>query len=88
MTPPLAGVRVLDLSQAMSGPYCSMMLADAGADVIKLEPPDGGDHVRSWLPAGASVSPYILATNRSKRSVAIDLNRPGGPELEHELAAK
>ena len=60
MTAPLAGVRVLDLSQAMSGPYATMMLADAGADVIKLEPPDG-DHVRSWLQGRTPVSPYIMA---------------------------
>jgi len=88
MTAPLAGVRVLDLSQALAGPYCSMMLADAGADVIKIEPPDGGDHVRSWLPSGASVSPYILAANRSKRSVTIDLKRPGGTELLLDLARR
>src|SRR5262249_26185023 len=67
VVPPLTGIRVLDLSQALSGPYATMMLADAGADVIKLEPPDG-DHVRSWLQGEAGVSPYLIAANRSKRS--------------------
>lgn len=83
---PLEGVRVLDLSQAMSGPYASMMLADAGADVIKLEPPKGGDHVRSWLQGSAALSPYLIAANRSKRSVTIDLKHPRGVELALDLA--
>jgi len=85
---PLSGIRVVDLSQALSGPYCSMLLADAGADVIKVEPPDGGDHVRSWLMGTTPVSPYILAANRSKRSIAIDLKRPEGRDLVLDLAAK
>ena len=87
MTAPLAGVRVLDLSQAMSGPYATMMLADAGADVIKLEPPDG-DHVRAWLQGRTPVSPYIMAANRSKRSVVIDLKQDAGRELALALAAQ
>ena len=86
--PPLAGIRVLDLSQALSGPYATMMLADAGADVIKVEPPDGGDHVRSWLQGKASVSPYVIAANRTKRSVAIDLKRPEGKKLALDIAAR
>jgi crotonobetainyl-CoA:carnitine CoA-transferase CaiB-like acyl-CoA transferase len=88
VSPPLEGIRVLDLSQAMSGPYASMMLADAGAEVIKLEPPDGGDHVRSWLPGGAALSPYLIAANRSKRSVTIDLKQARGVEIALELARR
>src|SRR5919198_1495010 len=85
MIPPLAGIRVLDLSQAMSGPYATMMLADAGADVIKLEPPDG-DHVRSWVQGEVPVSPYLIAANRSKRSVVVDLKHERGREIVLALA--
>jgi crotonobetainyl-CoA:carnitine CoA-transferase CaiB-like acyl-CoA transferase len=86
--PPLEGIHVLDLSQAMSGPYASMMLADAGADVVKVEPPNGGDHVRSWLQGRAALSPYLIAANRSKRSVTIDLKQPRGVEIALELARR
>jgi crotonobetainyl-CoA:carnitine CoA-transferase CaiB-like acyl-CoA transferase len=85
VAPPLAGIRVLDLSQAMSGPYATMMLADAGADVIKLEPPDG-DHVRSWVQGRIPVSPYLIAANRSKRSVVVDLKHNAGREIVLALA--
>ena len=86
---PLDGIRVLDASQVLSGPYCSMMLADAGADVIKVEPVDGGDHVRSWLTEGEpGFSAYFYAANRSKRSVTIDLKRPAGRELFLDLAER
>lgn len=73
---PLAGVRVVDLSRALAGPYATMMLADAGADVIKVEPP-GGDDSRGWLPfaevEGHRESAYFLSANRGKRSVRLDL---------------
>jgi crotonobetainyl-CoA:carnitine CoA-transferase CaiB-like acyl-CoA transferase len=85
VVPPLAGIRVLDLSQALSGPYATMMLADAGADVIKVEPPDG-DHVRSWLQGSVPVSPYLLAANRSKRSLVVDLKHKAGREIVLALA--
>jgi formyl-CoA transferase/CoA:oxalate CoA-transferase len=84
---PLAGIRVLDASQVLSGPYCSMMLADAGAEVIKIEPVDGGDHVRSWITEG-DFSAYFYAANRSKRSVTIDLKRAGGRALFLDLAER
>jgi crotonobetainyl-CoA:carnitine CoA-transferase CaiB-like acyl-CoA transferase len=72
--PPLAGVRVLDLSRVLAGPYCTMLLADLGADVVKVERPDGGDETRSWGPPFAGgESAYFLAVNRNKRSVALDL---------------
>ena len=87
--PPLGGIRVLDASQVLSGPYCSMMLADAGADVIKVEPVDGGDHVRSWRTEGdPGFSAYFHAANRSKRSVTIDLKHPGGRALFLDLAER
>ena len=86
---PLEGVRVLDLSQALSGPYAGMMLADGGADVIKIEPVEGGDHVRHWLTTGADpLSPYFLTANRTKRSVAIDLKQDSGRALLLDLAER
>jgi crotonobetainyl-CoA:carnitine CoA-transferase CaiB-like acyl-CoA transferase len=86
--PPLRGVRVLDLSRVLAGPYCSMVLADLGADVIKVERPQGGDETRTWGPpfAGGEAA-YFLAVNRGKRSVAIDLGDPAGRELALELCA-
>ena len=71
---PLDGVRVLDLSRILAGPYCSMMLADLGADVVKVERPGGGDPTRSWGPPFVEgESTYFLSTNRGKRSICIDL---------------
>ena len=72
-----AGVRVLDLSRMLAGPYGSMLLADLGAEVIKIEDPDGGDPMRTmgppYLPDGESA--YFLAINRNKKSVVIDLTK-------------
>ncbi|MBV9002330.1 MAG: CoA transferase [Solirubrobacterales bacterium] len=81
--PPLTGLRVLDLSRVLAGPYCTMMLADLGADVIKVEQPGAGDETRGWGPpfAGADAA-YFIAGNRSKRSVALDLRDP----TDHEVA--
>ena len=75
---PLAGITVIDLSRALSGPYASLMLADAGADVIKVERPEAGDDSRGWGPPfvgpeDAPESAYFLSINRSKRSVTLDL---------------
>jgi formyl-CoA transferase len=88
---PLAGVRVLDLSRALAGPYCTMMLADAGADVLKVEPPTGDDS-RGWLPmaegdAGRE-SAYFLSANRGKRSVRLDLKSEEGASRLRSLAAR
>ncbi len=79
-TGPLAGVRVVDLTRALSGPYATLMLADAGADVIKVERPGAGDDSRGWGPPfvgpdDASESSYFLSINRSKRSVVLDLKQ-------------
>jgi crotonobetainyl-CoA:carnitine CoA-transferase CaiB-like acyl-CoA transferase len=85
---PLRGVRVVDLSRVLAGPYCTMVLADLGADVVKVERPQGGDETRSWGPpfAGGEAA-YYLSVNRGKRSCAIDLSRPEGRELALELCA-
>jgi crotonobetainyl-CoA:carnitine CoA-transferase CaiB-like acyl-CoA transferase len=86
---PLAGVRVADLSRVLAGPYCTMVLADLGADVVKVERPGGGDETRSWGPpfAGGEAA-YYLSVNRSKRSCALDLSQPEGRTLALELCAR
>src|SRR5437879_12435279 len=80
------GVRVLDLSRMLAGPYGSMLLADMGAEVIKIEDPDGGDPMRvmgpPFLPDGESA--YFLAIHRNKKSVALDLEREAGREVFYD----
>jgi crotonobetainyl-CoA:carnitine CoA-transferase CaiB-like acyl-CoA transferase len=85
---PLRGVRVVDLSRVLAGPYCTMVLADLGADVVKVERPGGGDETRSWGPpfTGGEAA-YYLSVNRGKRSCALDLSQPEGRELALELCA-
>jgi crotonobetainyl-CoA:carnitine CoA-transferase CaiB-like acyl-CoA transferase len=80
----LAGLRIIDCSTVLAGPYCTMLLADLGADVIKVEPPEG-DATRGWGPPwvgreedGSRTAAYYLAVNRSKRSIRLDLRRPKG----------
>lgn len=85
----LAGVRVLDLSRVLAGPYCSMLLADYGADVIKVEEPGSGDGTRSWGPPWVGdQSAYFLSANRNKRSLAVNLKSRAGRELIHQIAAQ
>lgn len=85
---PLAGVRILDLTRVLSGPFATCILGDLGADVIKIEEPGGGDQVRTIAPFyGGRQSHYFLAINRNKRSVVVDLKRPGGAEVVLDLAA-
>jgi formyl-CoA transferase/CoA:oxalate CoA-transferase len=87
VTPLLADLRVLDFSRVWAGPYCTMMLAELGADVIKVENPDGGDETRRYPPFfDGSESAYFASFNRGKRSLAIDLKHPGGRDLVHKLA--
>src|SRR5215813_4595367 len=86
---PLHGIRVLDLSRVLAGPYCTMVLGDLGADVIKVENPDGGDDTRSWGPPFVGgESAYFLSINRNKRSVTLNLKVPRGQELLRQLAAR
>jgi formyl-CoA transferase/CoA:oxalate CoA-transferase len=86
----LTGVRVLDLSRMLAGPYGSMLLADMGAEVIKIEEPDGGDPMRvmgpPFLPDGESA--YFLAINRNKKSVALDLTAADGRAVFHDLVRR
>jgi crotonobetainyl-CoA:carnitine CoA-transferase CaiB-like acyl-CoA transferase len=84
----LGGVRVLDLSRMLAGPYGSMLLADLGAEVIKIEEPRGGDPMRAMGPpflGSDRQSAYFLAINRNKKSVALDLETPEGREVFHDL---
>ncbi len=86
----LAGIRVLDLTQVMAGPFCTMLLADLGADVVKVENPGIGDQTRrSWgRPASGEDSPAFYALNRNKRSICLDLRDPGDKATFDRLAAR
>lgn len=85
---PLAGVRVADLSRVLAGPYATMLLADMGADVVKVERPDHGDDTRAWGPPWTGdQAAYYLALNRGKRSLAIDLKDPDGLAAVRDLCA-
>jgi formyl-CoA transferase len=88
---PLEGIRVLDLSRVLAGPWCTQLLADLGADVIKIERPGQGDDTRHWGPpwhgeGDARVAAYFLAANRGKRSAAIDIAAADGQEIVRRLA--
>ncbi len=86
---PLAGVLVVDLSRVLSGPFCTMMLRDLGARVIKVEDPAGGDEARHFLPQGPQgQSAYFAAVNRGKESIALDLKQPGDLAVLEGLLAR
>ena len=85
---PLQGIRVLDLSRILAGPWCSQQLADMGAEVIKIEKPNEGDDTRRWGPPwleNSKEAAYYLSANRGKQSVTIDMAQPEGQALLHEL---
>ncbi len=85
----LNGVRVLDLSRVLAGPYCTMFLGDLGAEVVKVEQPGAGDDTRGWGPPFAGgESAYFLSVNRNKKSLTLDLKTPAGKELLRSLARK
>lgn len=85
---PLAGIRVIDITRALTGPFCTMILGDLGADVIKVEIPGRGDEARHWGPPFAGgAGPNYLGFNRNKRSVEIDLHTPEGQASVRALAA-
>lgn len=88
MKGPLDGIRVVDFSQTISGPFCSMVLAELGAEVIKVENPQAGDEARGWAPFLGDESGYFFAINRSKKSLALNLKDPRGKETAIELAKK
>jgi len=92
--PPLSGIRVIELARVLAGPWAGQMLADMGADVIKVENPDGGDDTRAWGPPfvegknGENLSAaYYHSTNRGKRSIAVDLKTEEGQDIVRRLAA-
>lgn len=86
---PLAGVQVLDLSRVLAGPWCTQILGDLGADVIKVEQPGAGDDTRRWgppdIPDGSGDSAYYACANRNKRSIAVDIASPEGAALIRRL---
>jgi crotonobetainyl-CoA:carnitine CoA-transferase CaiB-like acyl-CoA transferase len=95
MAGPLTGIRVLDLSRVLAGPWCTQILADLGAEVIKIERPGSGDDTRQWGPPWladtqgklTAEAAYNLSTNRGKHSLTVDISQAEGCELIHELAA-
>jgi crotonobetainyl-CoA:carnitine CoA-transferase CaiB-like acyl-CoA transferase len=85
---PLSGVRVLDASRVLAGPFCGQLLGDLGAEVLKLERPGQGDETRAWGPPFAGeLSAYYLSCNRNKKGLTLDLARPEGLDLFYRLAA-
>jgi CoA:oxalate CoA-transferase len=84
----LSGVKVLDFSHALAGPYCTMILADLGADVLKVEHPGGGDRTRRFTDGEEDFSAYFGSVNRGKKSIVIDLKNPAGQELAKRLATE
>ena len=95
MSGPLAGVLVVDLTRVLAGPWCTQILADLGAEVVKIERPGAGDDTRDWGPpflAGPNGergdAAYYLGCNRNKRSVELDITKPFGQRAVHELAAR
>jgi len=86
MTAPLHGIRVIDQTQALAGPYCAMILGDLGAEVIKIEKPGSGDQSRTWGPPFVgSESTYYLAVNRNKRSMTLNVTHPIGKNILYRL---
>lgn len=91
----LSHIKVLDLSRVLAGPWCAQILGDLGADVIKVENPDGGDDTRGWGPpfmpdegGGQGDAAYYLCANRNKRSIAVNLREPEGQDIIRQLAAQ
>ena len=85
---PLSGVKVVDQTQALAGPYTTMILGDLGADVVKIERPGVGDNSRQWAPPYlGDQSCYYLAVNRNKRGIALDIGADGGRAFLHRLVS-
>ena len=88
MSGPLSNLRVLELGTLIAAPFAARLLAEFGADVIKVEPPDGGDPLRSWRKLHKGVSIWWYLQSRNKRSIAIDLRQPAGQEIVRKLVAE
>jgi len=85
---PLEGLKVLDLSRALAGPFCTMILADLGAEVIKVEPSPKGEMIRQWGPFKDGISVYYLSVHRNKKSLVVNFRDPAGLNLLRDLASK
>ena len=92
-TSPLDGIKVLDMTRVLAGPFATMVLSDLGAEVIKVERPGGGDDTRAWGPPflegkEGRESAYFLSVNRNKQSICIDMKSKKGKQILQQLAAK
>src|SRR5690606_30512397 len=86
---PLHGIKVLDLTRVLAGPWCTQLLGDMGADVVKVEEPGHGDESRGWGKGlGGAESTYYMSCNRNKRGIAIDLSTTEGQAIVRDLAAQ
>src|SRR5438034_9384220 len=86
---PLTGIRVLDASRVLAGPFCGQLLGDLGAEVIKIERPGQGDETRAWGPPfHGDFSAYFLSCNRNKKGITLDLAKPEGLEIFYALTQK
>ncbi len=88
MTSPLTGIKILDFTRAMAGPFCTQLLGDLGAEIIKVEAIQGGDETRQWGPFWNDISCYFLSANRNKQSIAINLKDSAGLQIIRSLAEK
>ena len=86
--PPLAGIRVIDLTRVLAGPFCSMSLGDMGAEVIKVEEPGKGDDTRGWPPFANGEGTYFMSVNRNKKSLTLNVKPPEGQAILRALIAK
>ena len=86
--PPLHGVRVIDLTRVLAGPFCSMSLGDMGAEVIKVEEPGKGDDTRGWPPFVSGEATYFLSVNRNKKSLTLNMKAPAGQAILRRLIAR
>ena len=85
---PMEGIRVVDMSRVLAGPYCGALLGDMGADVIKVEEIKGGDEIRTWPPIENGESAAFIVNNRNKRGIAVNLKTAAGAEIIRRLAQK
>src|SRR6202140_4274009 len=85
---PLAGIRVVDLTRVLAGPFATQSLGDLGAEILKIEPPGGGDETRRFPPFVSGESHYFLGINRNKKSLVIDLQQEAGADIVRRLVAR